>query len=84
MIVLIIIVICLLIVVIALSRSIDDLKNDIDLLNIKLLDITKETNLELFKLSSDFYTHLKEYNNHRHKYEFKDGILYIQEPIEQE
>lgn len=84
MIVLTIIVICLLIVVIVLSRSIDDLKNDLDLLNIKLLDITKETNLELFKLKSDFYTHLKEYENHKHKYKFKDGILYIQEPIEQE
>lgn len=84
MIVLTIIVICLLIVVIVLSRSIDDLKNDLDLLNIKLLDITKETNLELFKLKSDFFTHLKEYKNHKHEYEFKDGILYIQEPIEQE
>ena len=84
MIALTIIVICLLIIVIALSRSINDLKNDLDLLNIKLLDITKKTNLELFKLSSDFYTHLKEYENHKHKYEFKDEILYIQEPIEQE
>ena len=80
MIALTIVVICLLIIVIALGKSVDDLRNDIDLLELKLND--KST--ELLKLKSDFFTHLKEYENHKHEYKFKDGILYIQEPIEQE
>ena len=65
--------------------------NRIGKLNSKIKDLENRISVTFYKksrevqdLASDFYTLKRDYENHKHKYEYEGDTLYIKEPIEQE